>query len=159
MINMKQSLLSVLFLFFTLHTAFSQDPFPKNSFYLEAGGGGGFSSLNYERQLTKNPGIGIRIGAGFYTEAGFYLSIPVGINYLFPLKKKNHFIDAGFNVTPFFKDARFDAKGDDQYTSFIPMIGYRAQTDKNWFWRVSVGAVANRFGGLPWAGIAIGKVF
>lgn len=156
---MKQFLLSVLFLFFTLNAALSQSHFFKNSFYLEAGAGGGFGSLNYERQLTKSPGIGIRIGAGFYTEDGYYLSLPVGVNYLFPLKKKNRFIDAGFNVTPFFKDARFNAMGDDKYTNFIPMIGYRVHTNKNWFWRASAGAVANRFGGLPWAGFAVGKLF
>jgi hypothetical protein len=66
-------------------SSFAQKKFKRNSFYLEAFGGGLFGSLNYERQLTSKPGIGLRIGAGFYTEKAFYLTLPVGVNYLFPL--------------------------------------------------------------------------
>src|SRR3954467_14280006 len=76
-----------------------QSTFKKNDIYVEALGNGLFGSVNYERQLTKEPGLGARIGVGFYTEKAFYLTLPMGINYLFPLKNQNSFIDAGFGVT------------------------------------------------------------
>jgi len=57
-----------------------------------------FGSVNYERQLTKEAGLGCRIGLSFYTENGFYATIPVGINYLFELKRKRLFIDAGLGI-------------------------------------------------------------
>jgi hypothetical protein len=156
---MKLSFLYLICIMMCCNYTLAQNTFPKNAFYLEAGAGGGFGSINYERQLTKKPGIGVRIGAGFYTEDGFYFSTPVGINYLLPLKKENRFIDAGFNVTPFFKDARFNAVGDDKYVNFIPVVGYRVHNNKNWFWRASAAVVINRFAGTPWAGFALGKVF
>src|SRR5688572_2451148 len=68
--------------------SFGQSTFKKNDIYLEAGGNGLLSSVNYERQLTKQPGLGARIGMGFYSENAFYLTIPVGINYLFKLKSE-----------------------------------------------------------------------
>jgi len=79
--------------------SFGQNNFKKNDIYLEAGGNGLFGSVNYERQLTKTPGLGARIGVGFYTENAFYLTIPVGINYLFKLKNDKSFIDAGLGAT------------------------------------------------------------
>lgn len=62
-----------------------QTTFKKNDIYIEAGGNGLFASANYERQFTKEPGSGFRLGIGFYTENVFYLTIPVGFNYLFKL--------------------------------------------------------------------------
>ena len=79
--------------------SFGQTTFKKNSVYLEAAGNGIFASVNYERQLTKKPGLGVRLGVGFYTENAFYLTIPVGINYLFALRNNKSFIDAGVGVT------------------------------------------------------------
>lgn len=52
-----------------------------------------------ERQLTKHPGLGFRLGIGFYSEKAFYLTIPVGINYPFKLNNKGSFIDAGLGAT------------------------------------------------------------
>ena len=68
--------------------SYGQTTFKRNDIYLEAGGNGLFASVNYERQLTKQPGIGFRLGVGFYSENAFYLTIPIGINYLFKLKNK-----------------------------------------------------------------------
>ena len=69
----------------------AQTEFEKNDIYIEAFGFGGFGSVNYERQLTKEPGLGARIGLGFYTEDAFYVSIPVGLVYLFQLKNPMSF--------------------------------------------------------------------
>lgn len=91
---MKNFLLA-FFIFEGVTYTCAQSTLKKNDIYLEAGGNGLFGSVNYERQLTKEPGLGARIGAGFYTENAFYLTIPVGINYLFALKSDRSFIDAG----------------------------------------------------------------
>ncbi len=76
-----------------------QTIFKRNDIYLEAGGNGLFASVNYERQFTKEPALGFRLGNGFYSENAFYLTIPVGINYLFKIKNKHAFIDAGVGAT------------------------------------------------------------
>ncbi len=158
---MKKMLLIILFLNAT--TAFAQNQFKKNSIYLEAGGNGLFGSLNYERQLAKEPGFGARVGVGFYTEDAFYLTIPVSINYLFKLKNNTSFIDAGLGTTwarvdgKIFGDAPYYGHG--HFTNFIPSVGYRKQTSKNLMLRFSLTPVINNFGFVPWAGISFGKSF
>lgn len=150
------SLIAAIFLF-------AQTTFKRNDLYFEAGGNGLFASVNYERQLTKKPGIGIRIGVGFYTDHAFYLTIPAGINYLFPLKNKSSFIDAGLGVTW----ARIDGKlfssdknsNGEHFVNFIPSIGYRKHTAKDLMWRISITPVANKDAFNPWLGISLGKRF
>ncbi len=128
----------ICFTFLTLIATgilFAQGTFKKNDLYLEAGGNGLFSSVNYERQLTQQHGIGVRFGVGFYTENAFYLTIPAGINYLFPLKNHSSFIDAGLGVTwariggRTFND--FNNSNGDNFVNFIPSIGYRKHTAKD----------------------------
>lgn len=90
----------ILIIITTLFVTFlsGQAIFNQNAFYVEAGGNGLFASANYERQLAKLPGAGIRIGVGFYSENAFYLTIPIGIDYLFKLKSDRSFIDAGLGA-------------------------------------------------------------
>jgi hypothetical protein len=143
--------------------SFGQSSFKKNDIYLEAGGNGLFASVNYERQLTKEPGLGARFGIGIYSENAFYLTIPVGINYLFKLKNDKSFIDAGLGVTW----ARIDGKlfsdsknsNGDHFVNFIPSIGYRRHTAKDLMWRISVTPVANKNTFVPSLGASIGKRF
>jgi hypothetical protein len=135
----------------------------RNDIYLEAGGNGLLGSLNYERQLTHQPGLALRLGVGFYTENAFYLTIPVGIHYLFPLSKNRSFIDAGAGVTWTRIDGALfgestNANGD-HFVNFIPSIGFRSHTPKNLMWRISVTPVANKNGLTPWFGASIGKRF
>jgi hypothetical protein len=158
---MKQFLLfmicSTLMIF-----SFAQTTFKKNDIYLEAGGNGLFASVNYERQLTKQSGLGVRLGVGFYTEDAFYLTIPVGINYLFVLKTKKSFksfIDAGLGVTWARIDGKLFSSNGSHFTNFIPSIGYRRHTQKDLMWRISVTPVANNDGLVPWVGFSIGKRF
>ncbi|GEM_PF-5090725 len=54
--------------------SYGQTTFKRNDIYLEAGGNGLFASINYERQLTKQPGLGFRLDVGFYSENAFYLT-------------------------------------------------------------------------------------
>ncbi len=140
-----------------------QQPFQKNDLYFEAGGLGLFGSLNYERQLTKKPGLGVRIGVGFYTENAFYLTIPVGIHYLFKLRKENSFLDAGFGVTPTRVDAKLftGSKGSngEHFVNFIPSLGYRRHTPGGMMWRIGFTPVINKYGLIPSIGAALGKRF
>lgn len=84
-----KKLLFIILLFITAVEVSAQNQFKKNTIYAEAGGNGLFGSINYERQLAKEPGFGLRAGVGFYTENAFYLTIPLGINYLFKLNNKS----------------------------------------------------------------------
>ena len=153
----------LLFLLVLSELSLAQSAFRKNDIYLEAGGNGLFASVNYERQLTKEPGLGVRAGIGFYSENAFYLTIPAGINYLFPLKNHTSFIDAGLGITW----ARIDGKlfASDKYSNgehfvnFIPSIGYRLHTPKDVMWRFSITPVANNDAFTPWIGISLGKRF
>ena len=159
---MKQLLLLIIMATSVLFS-FGQTTFKKNDIYLEAGGNGLFASINYERQLTKEPGLGARIGVGFYSENAFYLTIPVGINYLFKLNSDKSFIDAGLGVTwtridgDLFGESK-NSNGD-HFVNFIPSIGYRRHTTHNLMWRISITPVVNKNGLVPWLGLSIGKRF
>ena len=143
--------------------SYGQTAFKRNDIYLEAGGNGLFASVNYERQLTKQPGLGFRFGVGFYSENAFYLTIPVGINYLFKLKNDKSFIDAGIGATWTRIDGNLfgDLKNSnsDHFVNFVPSLGYRRHTDKNLMWRISVTPITNKYGPVPWLGLSIGKRF
>ena len=148
---------------FSAVCSYGQTTFKRNDIYLEAGGNGLFGSVNYERQLTKQPGLGFRFGVGFYSENAFYLTIPVGINYLFKLKNDKSFIDAGIGATWTRIDGNLfgDSKNSngDHFVNFVPSLGYRRHTDKNLMWRISVTPIANKYGLVPWLGLSIGKGF
>lgn len=137
----------------------------KNVLYLEAGGNGLWGSLNYEHQLTPQPGLSVRGGVGFYTEYGFYLTLPVGIQYQFALKRSNQFIDAGLGVTFVAQNSRFFQRKDEQlydrFTCFVPSVGYRWHVGESTMLRASVTPVFNITDDavLPWVGISIGKRF
>jgi hypothetical protein len=147
----------------TVIFSFGQNSFKKDNIYLEALGNGLFGSINYERQLTKMPGLGARIGFGFYSEKVFYLTIPAGIDYLFKLKNDRSFLDAGLGVTWTYADGKMLGKAknsnDDNFVNFIPSIGYRRYTANNVMWRVSFTPISNRYTFVPWLGISIGKRF
>jgi hypothetical protein len=125
----------------------------KNTAFFELGGNGLFGSVNYERQLTKKPGLSARMGVGFYSEYAAYVTFPVGINYLFALKKKGAFIDAGLGVT------WTTGNPSDNLTHFIPTIGYRKYTANNIMLRASITPVINEEAFTPWIGLSIGKQF
>ncbi|MGC8751097.1 hypothetical protein [Hydrotalea sp.] len=159
---MKPTLFIILLIAFTL-PCFSQNSFKRNDIYLEAGGNSLFTGINYERQLTKQPGLGVRVGVGMYSENAFYLAIPIGINYLFTTNNPKGFIDVGVGTT----FARENAKlfwekktiADDHFVNFIPSFGYRRHTTQNMLWRISFTPVINRYGFVPWLGFSVGKRF
>ncbi|WP_247237316.1 hypothetical protein [Telluribacter sp. SYSU D00476] len=147
---------------FATTAAIAQDQ-PRNNLYLEVGGNGLFSSVNYERQLTATPGLQVRVGVGIYIERGFYLTVPVGINYLFPLRDKRSFIDAGLGATWAFAEGRLftnnKALTDERIFNFVPSVGYRRHAAKNLMWKISVTPIINDSAFTPWAGISLGKRF
>lgn len=154
----------MLFLLLSLATMlFAQSSFKRNHLYLEAGGNGLFGSVNYERQLTRKPGIGLRLGVGVYSEYAFFLTIPAGIDYLFKLNDNGSFLDAGLGVTWARVDGNFFSESNNSdvqhITHFIPSIGYRKHTPRGVIWRLSLTPVANKNAFTPWAGISIGKRF
>jgi hypothetical protein len=60
--------------------------FEKNTVYAEFGGNGIDWSANYERQLGKKPGLGVRAGMGYASSTEeFRISVPIGVNYLFDI--------------------------------------------------------------------------
>ncbi len=92
----------IIFLALTLCTLYSnaQNKFKRNDVYTELAGNGFWLSINYERQLTHKPGLGMRIALGnFASNKSFKPCIPIGINYLFKLNNKSGFIDLGLGGT------------------------------------------------------------
>ena len=158
-----KTILLILSFFLLQCVAFAQSSFKQNDIYIELGGNSFFAGVNYERQLTHKPGLGVRFGLGVYGEKAFYLTIPVGINYLFPLKNDRSLIEAGLGVTWARVDGRIFSKEDnitsDHFTSFVPSIGYRRHTRRNVMWRISAAPVINKDGLFPWLGISLGKRF
>lgn len=138
----------------------------KNTLYVEALGNGLFGSLNYERQLTKEPGLSLRAGIGFYTENEFYLTLPLSIQYAFDLKR-NNYIETGIGYTwadagadDLFNNNNNRSNSDDLNNLFLS-VGYRKHFGKNWMWKVSFTPLVtnNKDVTLPWFGVAFGKRF
>ena len=145
---------------------FSQNIFKRNAAYVELGGNGLFTSLNYERQFTSHPGFGARVGAGIYF-TNHILTLPVGINYLVKLSSSHSFIDVGFGVTYTRADVTLYSSTkpsnpnyiNTHYINYVPSVGFRRQTSKNWMFRLSLTPVFNQYDGLPFIGASIGKCF
>lgn len=155
----------ILFLTISLTAinSFGQTTFKRNNIFLEAGGNGLSASVNYERQLTKQPGLGFRVGLGYYPDKTFYLTAPIGANYLFKLRKDRSFIEAGLGATLTRTEVRLLGGSKNSngglFVNFIPSVGYRRHTNKNAMWRISLTPIVNDYGVLPWLGLSIGKRF
>ena len=163
---MKQIKLIIFFSIFST-LLYGQTTLKKNGLFVEVGGNGLFTSLNYERQLTNKPGLGMQLGIGFYSIDPFRLTIPVGVNYLVKLNNNNSFFDLGFGATYSKADVKLYIMVDNKdpnyvntnYINYIPSIGYRRQTIKNLMWRISFTPIINHNGFIPFFGFAIGKLF
>lgn len=161
---MRQLLLLAIFFFSTLSMS-GQNTFRQNNIFLELGGNGLGYSLNYERQLLKKPGPGIRIGMGSYSLDEFQLSIPVGVNLLLNIYDNKVFLDLGYGVTYTKADAKLyiSVKRDPSYRNtnyfnYIPSAGIRFHTSRNYLWRLTLSGVVNDYGLIPWIGVSFGKM-
>ena len=137
----------------------------KNTGFVEALGNGLFGSINYERQLTKEPGLSLRAGIGFYTEYDFYLTLPFSIQYLIDLNR-NNFIETGIGYT--WADAGADdifnnesVKNSDNLNNLFLSVGYKKHFGKDWMWKANFTPLItnNKEVTLPWIGVSIGKRF
>ncbi|HQV06769.1 MAG: hypothetical protein R2796_04635 [Chitinophagaceae bacterium] len=136
----------------------------KQSIYVELGGNGFFTSVNYDVQVSPKPGLGIRAGIGFYKLKPFALTIPIGVNYLFEVQRNTSFMEVGLGTTWSRANASFYVKEKraapkSGYLSIIPSIGYRRHTKKALLWRLSLTPVINENGFIPFFGGAFGKLF
>ncbi|MBC7936067.1 MAG: hypothetical protein H7Y86_12010 [Rhizobacter sp.] len=158
-----KTLITILLFIISINCA-AQQTFKRNDIYLEAGGASLFGGVNYERQLSKTTGLAARIGIGFYMEKSFYLSLPVGLHYLFKLNEhKGTFIDAGLTTTFTWEDGKIFNKGENygdmDFVNVVPSVGYRKHTAKNLMWRISFSPIINKYVFFPWVGFSVGKKF
>jgi hypothetical protein len=155
-----------LSLLFSAMVVFAQAGLKKNTIYLELAGNGIWASVNYERQLAEKPGLGFRLGLGYYSgDSKFRLSIPVGVNYLFPILDDKSFIDAGIGATwsgaVGLKTPEQEAVSGRNFSehiwSFIPSLGFRRHTKGNYMWRVSFTPIINKYRVITFPGVSFGK--
>ena len=148
--------------------ALAQDFSKKNEIFLELGGNGLVGSLNYARQLTKNPGLELRVGLGAYGADKTFLTIPVGLNYLIGLGGQHSFLSAGIGATYTKADVTFGVRP--EYTegyvarrstpiNFVGNLGYRYCTSKDFSWKINFTPVINRYGFFPVFGLGFGRRF
>lgn len=160
----------IVFAFISLsliNTANGQSAGKLNTLYLELGGNGLFTSINYERQLLRKTGLNFHVGAGSYGITPTYLTIPLGINYLVKLKNPNSYIDLGFGATYSKADValyaivehRDPVYKNTNYWNYIPGIGFRKLTKSNLMFRFSFTPVINHNDLFPFLGFSIGKSY
>lgn len=151
----------------------SKEKFRQNTMYAQFLGNGIVLSANYERQLFKKPGLSVHAGFGVCGETGFNwnnssrLTIPVGVNYLLPLKKNNRFVDFGIGATYaksdmqvyMLVDYRNSNYVNTNYWSFVPSISYRIHTPKHMMYRYGITPVINQHGFIPFFEFCAGKSF
>jgi hypothetical protein len=135
----------------------------RNAVYFELGGNGLFASVNYDYQLTKKPGFGIRAGIGFYSLNPFQLTIPVGVNYLFEITKDKSYMELGLGATWTKENVSLYLEPDlskkrTNFGNYFPSVGYRKHTKKTLMWRISLTPVVNQNGFAPFFGFAFGKL-
>ncbi|MBK8775699.1 MAG: hypothetical protein IPM10_12980 [Chitinophagaceae bacterium] len=138
-----------------------------NATYLEIGGNGLMASVHYERQLFKSTKIYGHIGVGIYGAKQLRPTIPFGVNYLLPIDKSKSFIDFGAGVTYTKADVKLYIIVDRinnnpvqySYFNFIPHIGFRHHSSKNFMYKLSITPVFNHYDGIPFIGFSFGKIF
>lgn len=163
---MKILSLTIAILLFS-ESAISQSLFKQNTVYFQLGGNGLFTSFNYERQLSKKPGLGIHAGSGIYGFNPSYFTLPIGLNYILKFKHSNSFISFGLGITYSKADVKLYATVDHKdpshvntnYWNYIPSVGFRNLTKKNLMYCFSITPVFNQYDGLPFLGFSIGKSF
>lgn len=156
----------VIFIFLFTAVAFGQNQ-NRNLVYFELGGNGLFLSLNAEKELLKNSNVYGHLGLGIYGIKPTYLTIPFGASYLLKLKNKNNAFEFGLGATYTKANVKLYTTVDHrpgvpqkvQYFNFIPGVSYRHHTQKNLMYKFSFTPVFNQYGGLPFLGFSIGKLF
>lgn len=173
--------LTVIFFFTIISNLIAQ----KNTVFLEIGGQGGVSSINYERQLNnKSTGLGIRAGMGVSvfefkrnelsskSMAGcvicgvnigvpsIFLTLPVAVQYLYDIKNENA-IEMGLGTT-------WQLSSPSILVHYAA-IGFRRNfgRKKRWNWKVNVTPIIGVSGEniqrdsepTIWGGVSLGRKF
>ncbi|HEV8508676.1 MAG TPA: hypothetical protein VGQ53_24950 [Chitinophagaceae bacterium] len=130
----------VIFAMLSYSYCFSQNLFRKNTLYAEFCGNGIDWSANFERQLGRKPGLGVRAGVGYASSTEeFRVSIPVGVNYLFDLSHQRSFIETGIGITwaeeSIWKTG-FQYPSSRYEAGFFASVGYRHQAPYGLMWRI-----------------------
>jgi hypothetical protein len=124
----------------------SQKSFKRNTIYFEIGGNGLVLSLNYERQITSKPGLGLHAGVAL---AGDKPAFPLGAKYLFNLSKQRSFLEVGAGVTLADQntwETNYNQPETDPYKAgFIPSVGYRYNAPKGFMLRINYTPVFNKY--------------
>jgi hypothetical protein len=144
-------LLTALLIF--THTLIAQTEFKKNYAYIEFGGNGIFASINYERQLFKKPGLGLRLGCGIIPLVG--ASFPAGVNYIVKTKRDNSLFEMGFGITYILGKTVEKT----ERITYVPSIAYRHHSKRNRIIRVAFTPIFNDSSVYPVFGISFGKIF
>ncbi|MBK6936777.1 MAG: hypothetical protein IPH18_07705 [Chitinophagaceae bacterium] len=159
---MKRNLL-FLILICCITVMNAQQPFKRNTLFIELGGNGLMASVNYEREIIKGTGIRFQAGTGFY---GSDLTVPVGLNYLINMGKSKSWLELGTGATYTKADVHLYAIADyrklhinKQYWNLIPSIGVRSVTKENFVYRIRFTPVINHIGFIPFIGFSFGKCF
>lgn len=142
----------------------------KNAVYVELLGNGLFGSVNYERQITKEPKLYARIGLGFWSDFGILGSsnsgytIPISMNYLVDLKN-NNFLDLGIGATMVKSDFSSQPAPNHVFILFTN-VGFMRNFGNNFFWRFHITPYFDSItedvtieGRKQWFGFTIGKRF
>jgi hypothetical protein len=148
-------------------TTKAQSQIKKNDVYLELAGNGIYGSINYERIIKAGKGVlTFRIGAGYYSgDQEFRMSLPTGVNYLFPLRNKNSFIDLGVGATwasapGLITDSKTGVRDYSKYiVNFVPSLGWRTHIKNSYMFRASLTPIINNNRLLPSMGFSFGKLF
>lgn len=141
---MRNLLLSTSFILL-LFNAKAQKTFKQNTVYAEIVGNGLILSANYERQLTKKPGLGLHVGIGL---GGDMPAIPLGLKYIILFKNKKSLFEAGLGVTlmesEMWESKIIRTEKDPYQPGYIPSIGYRHHTKYGLMWRINFTPVYNK---------------
>lgn len=134
--------------------------------YLELGGNGILASANIETSILKNPQIRSHIGIGMYGFMQRKLTIPLGINYLLPIRNTKSYLDIGLGMTFSKANMKLYVNVDDknsirkpQNFSFVPNLSYRTHVKNRMLLRIGFTPVITQYLFIPHFGIAVGKLF
>lgn len=129
----------------------AQDRFKKNTGYFEILGNGLVLSVNYERQVHSQPGLGWYLGIGL---GGDKPAIPMGVKYLFGLGGKKHLVETGLGITwaeiDLWDDHYIRYKDTNPYRAgFSGSVGYRYHARSGFMCRLNYTPVYSRYRSLP----------
>ena len=160
------------------------DDFYGSQVYAELGGAGVLFSANFDSRFKKGTdrGFGYRIGLGFgindfydddYCPDGYYyssyktssyLTIPLGINYVFGKKKSAHAFEVGAGMTILTREVdlyNYDDKSGKGYLIGHTSFMYRRKPINGGFtWRIGFTPIIGTAGSIsPSAAVGVGYSF